>query len=414
MVAIRIKTLSVSQLNLYIKRLIQADPILHMVQVAGEVSNCTYHTSGHVYFSLKDENSRIRCVMFRQQAQLQSFRMKDGMRVTVAGSVSVYERDGQYQIIAAKIEETGLGDWFLAFQQLKEKLENQGLLEASRKKKLPLYPETIGIITSESGAALQDFLTVLKRRWPIARLYLFPAQVQGEQAPGSLTAAMKKAADYPLDLILLGRGGGSVEELWAFNSESLAYAIASSPVPVITGIGHETDFTIADFVADQRANTPTAAAEMAVPDHALLERQLFQLFLRLKRSTSDKVHLYHQQLIGLYRSTPLRSPHSFLEERHQALDMLHQQLLRRIKTLLREHRMVLQHKGEQLNQLSPFNVLGRGYALVKEQHNEIVTTIEQINTDDIVHIQLHDGLFHAQVTHVKRNSSNTLPKGGIS
>ncbi|MEN1759321.1 exodeoxyribonuclease VII large subunit [Anoxynatronum sibiricum] len=404
MIDIRIKTLSVSQLNLYIKRLIQADPILHMVQVGGEVSNCTYHSSGHVYFSLKDENSRIRCVMFRQQVQLQSFRMKDGMRVTVSGAVSLYERDGQYQIIATHVEETGLGDWFLAFQKLKEKLDKEGLMDASQKKTLPPFPENIGIITSQSGAALQDFLTVLKRRWPIAKLYLFPAQVQGEQAPSSLTAAVNIAATHPLDLILLGRGGGSVEELWAFNSESLAYAIARSPIPVVTGIGHETDFTIADFVADQRANTPTAAAELAVPDHILLERQLNQLVTRLKRSTNERIERHRHQLDNLYHSTPLRSPRSFLEERQQALDMVQHRMITHIKGTLREHQMVLQHKGEQLNQLSPLNVLGRGYAFVRDQSDNMIATIQQVKTAETVCVQLHDGHFQAQVTNVEKTS----------
>ncbi|SMP48480.1 Exodeoxyribonuclease VII large subunit [Anoxynatronum buryatiense] len=412
MIVIRIKTLSVSQLNLYIKRLIQADPILHMAQVAGEVSNCTYHSSGHVYFSLKDENSRVRCVMFRQQVQLLSFRMKDGMRVTVSGAVSLYERDGQYQIIAARVEETGLGDWFLAFQQLKEKLKKEGLMDESQKKTLPPFPENIGIITSESSAALQDFLTVLKRRWPIAKLYLFPAQVQGEQASSSLTEAMNKAATHPLDLILLGRGGGSVEELWAFNSESLAYAIARSPIPVVTGIGHETDFTIADFVADQRANTPTAAAELAVPDHVLLERQLNQLFIRLRRSTSERIERHRYQLNSLYRSTPLRSPRSFLEERQQALDMLQHRIITRMQTKLREQRMILQHKGEQLNQLSPLNVLGRGYAFVRDQSDNMIAAIQQVNTGDTVCVQLQDGHFQAQVTDVEKTGKKCAVEGG--
>jgi exodeoxyribonuclease VII large subunit len=381
-----------------VKRLIGADPILHMVQVAGEVSNCTYHGSGHVYFSLKDENSRIRCVMFRSQAQGLKIRLKEGMRVMAAGSVTVYERDGQYQLVVSHVEETGLGDWFLAFQQLKEKLEAEGLLDAARKKPLPRYPETIGLITSETGAALQDFLTVLQRRWPSAKLTLFPVVVQGELAPASLTRAVKKAQEYPLDLILLGRGGGSIEELWGFNSESLAYAIAESTIPIITGIGHETDFTIADFVADQRANTPTAAAELAVPDGAMLTRQLDGLLMTIRHRVETHLRQEKRSLNALSLRAPFRFPTRFVDERLQALDGIQTQLVSRIRQDFRERQSSLDHAGEKLHQLSPLSILGRGYAMVQDEADGIVTRTEQVTPGMHVKVRLQDGGFRAQVT----------------
>lgn len=396
----KIKTLSVSQVNQYVKRLVHADPILHMVQVAGEVSNCTYHGSGHIYFSLKDENSRIRCVMFRSQAQGLKIRIKEGMRVMAAGSITVYERDGQYQLIASHIEETGLGDWFLAFQQLKEKLEREGLLDPSRKKPLPLYPESIGLITSETGAALQDFLTVLHRRWPSAKLTLFPALVQGEMAPKSLTRAVNKAQDYDLDLILLGRGGGSIEELWAFNSEPLAYAIADSKIPIISGVGHETDFTIADFVADQRANTPTAAAELAVPEAKQLVRQLDGLMAAMKNRVNQHLSQEKRSLEAMALRSPFRFPTRFLDEQRQALDTLQMQLVQLTEKDFKDRHTHLAHAGEKLHQLSPLNTLGRGYAFVQDEREGVITRMNQVSQEQQVTVTLQDGRFKARVTSI--------------
>ena len=397
----RIKTLSVSELNQYVKRLFHADPILNQVQVAGEVSNCTYHNSGHIYFSMKDEHSRIRCVMFKNQAQFLKIKLKNGMRVMVAGSVSVYERDGQYQIYAARIEETGIGEWFLAFQQLKEKLEAEGLLDAAKKKKLPGYPETIGLITSETGAALHDFLTVLYRRWPSAKLFLFPAVVQGELAPGSLTRAVKRASTYPLDVILLGRGGGSIEELWAFNSESLAYAMSACPIPIITGVGHETDFTIADFVADRRANTPTAAAELAVPDHRHLTRQLDSALVALKNKMRNRVREEKRALKVMAGRTPLRFPTRFIDERRQALDEMQHQLFVQLTHRLKDQKLHLTHAAEKLHQLSPLSVISRGYAVVQDRHGNVAASVHQLSVHDEVTVRLKDGLFRAGVNDIE-------------
>ena len=402
----RIKTISVTQLNQYVKRLINADPILHMVQVAGEISNCTYHGSGHIYFSLKDENSRIRCVMFRNQAQHLTLRLKEGMQVMVAGSVTVYERDGQYQLVASRVEETGLGEWFLAFQQLKEQLEKEGLLDPSRKKPLPAFPETIGLITSESGAALQDFLTVLNRRWPGARLFLFPAAVQGTQAPASLTKAIQKAQEYPLDLILLGRGGGSIEELWAFNSESVVYAVAASTIPVITGIGHETDFTLADFVADHRANTPTAAAELAVPDVAQMNKQLTSLIQILRHRIIRSFQSEQQALKAISQRAPFRFPARFLDERQQTLDQVQSHLVNRMTESFHRRWTQLTHAGEQLQHLSPLSILGRGYALVQDEERNVIAGISAVRKGSRVQVTLHNGLFQALVTDVEKGDAH--------
>ena len=401
----KIKTLSVTQVNQYVKRLINADPILHMVQVAGEVSNCTYHGSGHIYFSLKDENSRIRCVMFRSQAQGLKIRLKEGMRIMAAGSITVYERDGQYQLIASHIEETGLGDWFLAFQQLKEKLDREGLLDPERKKPLPPYPESIGLITSETGAALQDFLTVLHRRWPSAKLTLFPALVQGELAPKSLTTAVNKAQEYDLDLILLGRGGGSIEELWAFNSESLAYAIANSKIPIISGVGHETDFTIADFVADQRANTPTAAAELAVPDVKQLLRHLDGRMAAMKSRVTQHLNQEKRSLEAMALRSPFRFPTRFLDEERQALDSLQMQLVQLMENEFKDRSTHLTHAAEKLHQLSPLSTLGRGYAFVQDETLGVVSSIKQLEDNQQVKVTLKDGGFNARVTSIKEGGT---------
>lgn len=401
----KIKTLSVTQVNQYVKRLINADPILHMVQVAGEVSNCTYHGSGHIYFSLKDENSRIRCVTFRSQAQGLKIRLKEGMRIMAAGSITVYERDGQYQLIASHMEETGLGDWFLAFQQLKDKLEREGLLDPDRKKPLPPYPESIGLITSETGAALQDFLTVLNRRWPSAKLILFPSLVQGELAPKSLTTAVKRAQEYDLDLILLGRGGGSIEELWAFNSESLAYAIADSKIPIISGVGHETDFTIADFVADQRANTPTAAAELAVPDMKQLQRHLDGLMATMKNRINQHLVQEKRSLEAMALRSPFRFPTRFLDEERQALDSLQMQLVQLMEKEFKDRSTQLTHSAEKLHQLSPLSTLGRGYAFVKDETQGVISSIKQLKNNQQVKVTLKDGGFNARVTSIEEGGT---------
>ena len=375
--------------------------------MAGEVSNCTYHSSGHLYFSLKDEHSRTKCVMFKHQVSQLQVRLRNGMRVVVSGSISVYERDGQYQLYASHVEEAGMGDWFIAFQQLKDKLDKEGWLDPARKRPLPAFPLRIGIITSETGAALQDFLTVLSRRWPIARLYLFPAQVQGAAAPDSLTQAMIRAAGYPLDVILLGRGGGSIEELWAFNSESLAYAVIDCPIPVITGIGHETDFTIADFVADQRANTPTAAAELAVPDQRVYRKQMDQSMAAMIRIMRSRSAEENRALAGQLKRPPFRFPTRFIDEKKQALDQSVDKMVQSMWLGLFKKKETLDRTGKMLHQLSPHSILDRGYAMIRDEQGRVITSTRQVSPQDSLQVQLKDGHIDVHVADVKE----AIPRG---
>ncbi|RQD67225.1 MAG: exodeoxyribonuclease VII large subunit [Tindallia sp. MSAO_Bac2] len=393
----RIKTLSVSELNRYVKRLINADPILHRVSVAGEVTGFKAHSSGHIYFTLKDENSRLRCVMFRQHAMHLDVNVKDGMKIKVNGGISVYERDGQYQLYAETIEETGLGEYYIAFQKLKEKLEKQGLFDKDRKKKLPDYPERIGLITSSTGAALQDILKVLKKRWPIARLYLFPVQVQGEAAASELESAVNLAQGFELDVVILGRGGGAVEELWAFNDEALAYAIAGSKVPIITGIGHETDFTIADFVADYRAHTPTAAAEIAVPDIEELRERLDQHLRNMKRYTEQLLTNKKSELKAVSQRMPFRFPERMLEADLRALEQYKKSMIRSMTESISKEKLKLTGQGEKLDHLSPLSVMKRGYGVVQDSEGKTITSIHQLQLDELFKVSMQDGKLLAKL-----------------
>lgn len=387
----RIKTLSVSELNRYVKRLIDADPILHRVSVAGEITGFKAHSSGHLYFTLKDELSRLRCVMFRQHAMHVDINLKEGMKVNVKGGISVYERDGQYQLYAEHIEETGLGDYYVAFQKRKEKLEKQGLFLSSRKKPIPSYPERIGIVTSSTAAALQDILKVLNKRWPIAKLFLFPAQVQGEAAPSSLVNAINLAQGYELDVLLLGRGGGAVEELWAFNDEALAYAIAASTTPVITGIGHETDLTIADFVADYRAHTPTAAAEMAVPSIEEQIQKLEKCLLHMKRTTGQMMHYRKEALKSINQRMPFRFPQRMFEADERTLEQYKKNLLRSITEKMNQETLLLEGTGEKLHHLSPLSVMKRGYGVVENLDSRPITSIKELEINDSFSVRIQDG-----------------------
>ena len=397
----RIKTLSVSELNRYVKRLINADPILHRVSVAGEITGFKAHSSGHLYFTLKDENSRLRCVMFRQHAMHVDLKLQEGMKVNVNGGISVFERDGQYQLYAERIEETGLGDYYIAFQKRKEKLEKQGLFLASRKKKLPAYPEKIGIVTSSTGAALQDILNVLRRRWPIAKLYLFPAQVQGETASATLVNAVNLAQGYDLDVLLLGRGGGAVEELWAFNDEALAYAIAGSTIPVISGIGHETDVTIADFVADYRAHTPTAAAEAAVPDMEEQRQKLDKHLRNMKRSSEQLLQRRKAELKSIRQRMPFRFPERMLEGDQRMLEQFKKSMVRSIMEVMGKKKLLLTAKGEKLDHLSPLSVMKRGYGVVQDKDGQPITSVKELEINDSFNIRMQDGRLLARLLEIE-------------
>ena len=414
-----IKYITISDLNRYIKAKFDIDSNLNNVYLKGEISNFKHHTRGHFYFTLKDENSRLSAVMFNFNASKVGFEPEDGMKVLVNGRISVYEATGSYQIYVNTMEMDGIGNLYLEFEKLKKKLASEGLFNKEHKKPIPKYPKTIGIITAPTGAAIRDILSTIKRRYPIAKTILFPALVQGEGAKESVTRQLKKAQEYDLDVIICGRGGGSIEDLWCFNEEMVARAIYESKIPVISAVGHEIDFTIADFVADLRAPTPTGAAEMAVPNITDLNNLFNQLKIRATKAIQNKIDGTENRLKTLTSKQILKNPLSIYEIKEQRLDNLLDRLqlfianklkednLRYHKIidnkLLKEPTKILENKEYQFNILlktvtilNPMKLLDSGYSIVKNK-NEVITSVKLVNVDDVINIALKDGTIDAKV-----------------
>ena len=388
---------SVSDVNRYLKDLLAGKPLLQGISVRGEISNFKQYPSGHCYFTLKDTNSALKCVMFRSRAQYLRFLPQNGMQVVAGGSIAVYERDGVYQLYVDSLIPEGTGDLALAFEQLKEKLAAEGLFDPARKQPLPAFPKKIGVVTSSAGAVLRDIYRVSKRRWPGIQLVLYPVQVQGEGAAEQIARGIDFfAEEYAVDVIIAGRGGGSMEDLWAFNEEPVVRAIAACPVPLISAVGHETDFTLADFAADVRAATPSQAAELAVPDRSEVMRQVENLTGQLTRQVQRELALRRQRLEGLLNSRVMREPQSMLAERRQRLDFLLAGLQRTAKAELQGK----QHKlGLILNRLAAINpaaVLGRGYGIVTKQ-DKLVSSIQSVEIDDELQLTFTDGRVQAKV-----------------
>ena len=388
---------SVSDVNRYLKDLLAGEPLLQGISVRGEISNFKQYPSGHCYFTLKDINSALKCVMFRNRAQYLRFLPQNGMQVVAGGSIAVYERDGVYQLYVDSLIPEGTGDLALAFEQLKEKLAAEGLFDPARKQPLPAFPKKIGVVTSSAGAVLRDIYRVSKRRWPGIQLVLYPVQVQGEGAAEQIARGIDFfAEEYAVDVIIAGRGGGSMEDLWAFNEEPVVRAIAACPVPLISAVGHETDFTLADFAADVRAATPSQAAELAVPDRSEVMRQVENLTGQLTRQVQRELALRRQRLEGLLNSRVMREPQSMLAERRQRLDFLLAGLQRTAKAELQGK----QHKlGLILNRLAAINpaaVMGRGYGIVTKQ-DKLVSSIQTVEIDDELQLTFTDGHVQAKV-----------------
>ncbi|WP_026766688.1 exodeoxyribonuclease VII large subunit [Selenomonas ruminantium] len=388
---------SVSDVNRYLKDLLAGEPLLQGISVRGEISNFKQYPSGHCYFTLKDTNSALKCVMFRSRAQYLRFLPQNGMQVVAGGSIAVYERDGVYQLYVDSLLPEGTGDLALAFEQLKEKLAAEGLFDPARKQPLPAFPKKIGVVTSSAGAVLRDIYRVSKRRWPGIQLVLYPVQVQGEGAAEQIARGIDFfAEEYAVDVIIAGRGGGSMEDLWAFNEEPVVRAIAACPVPLISAVGHETDFTLADFAADVRAATPSQAAELAVPDRSEVMRQVENLTGQMTRQVQRELALRRQRLEGLLNSRVMRDPQSMLVERRQRLDFLLAGLQRTAKAELQGK----QHKlGLILNRLAAINpaaVLGRGYGMVTKQ-DKLVSSIQTVEIDDELQLTFTDGRVQAKV-----------------
>lgn len=388
---------SVSDVNRYLKDLLAREPLLSGLSVRGEISNFKQYPSGHCYFTLKDANSALKCVMFRSRAQYLRFLPQNGMQVVAGGTISVYERDGVYQLYVDSLMPEGTGDLALAFEQLKKKLSAEGLFDQSRKQPLPAFPKKIGVVTSPAGAVLRDIYRVSKRRWPSVQLMLYPVQVQGEGAAEQIARGIDFfAEEYAVDVIIAGRGGGSMEDLWAFNEEPVVRAIAACPVPLISAVGHETDFTLADFAADVRAATPSQAAELAVPDRAEVKRQVENLTSQLTRQMRREIDLRRQRLDHVLQSRVMRQPQSMLAERRQRLDFLLAGLQNTAKQELQNKSHGLKLLLNRLAAINPVAVLGRGYGIVTRQ-DKLVSSINAVEIDDEIQLSLTDGSLKARV-----------------
>lgn len=390
--------LSITQLNEYIRGKMDTDPLLTQVAVRGEISNYKLYPSGHHYFTLKDEGSALRCVLFKGNAARLRFRPENGMKIIAMGKVSVYPRDGAYQLYCTGLTMDGVGDLYAAFEQLKKKLEAQGLFDPAHKKPIPKYPGTIGIITSSAGAAVHDMLRILRKRYPLSKVRLLPVRVQGVEAPGEIAAAIGYANHYRLaDLLIVGRGGGSIEDLWAFNDERVAYAIYHSEIPVISAVGHEPDVTISDYVADLRAATPSNAAELAVPDQDALRQNLDAMSNAMVSSLSRQVKAARQHLKVLSASQALRSPTGYLEQRRQSVELLKNRLVAAQNQNITRARQRFIAQISKLEAMSPLKVLTRGYSMAQTQRGEVVRSINQVELGERIRIRLSDGTISATV-----------------
>lgn len=392
------KIFSVSDINKYIKALIDMDYILNSIRVQGEISNFKKHTSGHLYFTLKDQNSAISCIMFRSSVYALNFEPKNGMHVMIQGAVSVYEKSGQYQIYVNKMERAGIGVLYEAFERLKRDLEAEGLFRQENKKPIPPFPKCIGIVTSPTGAAIKDIIQVSKRRNPNIELALYPALVQGEDAPKSIAEAIHALNEWgQADLLIVGRGGGSIEDLWAFNEEMVARAIYASKIPVISAVGHETDFTIADFVSDLRAPTPSAAAELAVPSRNEYISKVSNILRTLNQLIDKRISFYNNRLVGIQNRVIFKKPLELVYRRQQELDYLEKNLHKHINDQLRNYKTHLIHKINTLETLSPLNTLTRGYSIVMDDHGQTISSIDDVKTNDHINIRMKDGVITAWV-----------------
>ena len=387
----------------YIRRLFERDNLLGRVRVWGELSNFRRHHSGHCYFTLKDAGASLRCVMFRSKAVGLKFVPRDGLRVRLAGNVSVYERDGNYQLYVESMLPDGLGDLSAAFAKLREKLLAEGLFDESRKQPIPVMPKAIGVVTSPTGAALRDIVTVARRRHGGIPIILVPAQVQGEEAPEQIVRGIELLdRSGRVDVIVIGRGGGSIEELWAFNDERVVRAVAAAVMPIVSAVGHQTDFTLSDFAADLRAATPSQAAELVVPDRLELFRRLSSARRRLNQALRHRLIERRLRLERCLQSSLFRRPQELLRDRSQLLDQLSERLTHALKTALDERQQRLRIANEKLNLLNPWGVLQRGYSVVRRPDGAVISSADAVETGESLDVWLHRGKLAVTVTRAER------------
>ncbi|MDF2945752.1 MAG: xseA [Bacillales bacterium] len=440
------KYISIGSLTKYIKKKFDIDPYLQKIWVKGEISNITIHRSGHLYFTLKDEQARIAAVMFNSSYKNIDFKPEEGMKVLIEGSIAIFEKTGSYQLYVKSMDQDGKGNLFLEFQKIKDKLEKEGLFDLHKKKAIPKFPRNIGVITSPTGAAIQDIITTIKRRYPIANITIFPAIVQGENATKSIVKALKNAdARSDIDVIILGRGGGSIEELWAFNEENVARAIYICQIPIISAVGHETDFTIADFVADFRAPTPTGAAEIATPNINDIISFLHNSDLRLKHAITRYIKINKEKLERIRNSYIFQNPQRLYEQKILSLDILNDKLTDRFNLIVErknnEYTKILQGLKKQrliellssekskhqtlierqnraidkvvkikslsfqnligkLDALSPIKVMERGYGIIASENGDVITSTNKIQIGESINLTMHDGSIDCTVNNI--------------
>jgi len=398
------QVLSVSQINEYLQKQMDQDPFLNQIAVKGEISNYKVYPSGHHYFTLKDEGAALKCVMFKGNAMRLRFRPDNGMQVLAMGKISVYPRDGAYQLYCATLVMDGVGDLYAAFEQLKAKLAAKGLFDPAHKKPIPKYPKTIGIVTSSAGAAIHDMLRILNKRYPLCKVRLLSVRVQGVEAPEEIAGAIRYANQFALaDLLIVGRGGGSIEDLWAFNDERVAYAIYDSVIPVISAVGHEPDVTISDYVADLRAATPSNAAELAVPDQDVLRQNLDSLTAGMTHILQQRLKNAKRQLDMLTASPALQSADAYLQQKEKQIELLCARMIAAQNQKVSQSRQRFVSAAAKLDALSPLKVLTRGYAMVRTDEGNVVRSIKQVQPGDPIQILLGDGSATAEVTDVKEN-----------
>ena len=395
---IRPEPMTVSALNRYVKNLIDNDELLGMVYIKGEISNFKKHYSGHLYFTLKDESCLIKCVMFKTYTPNLDFEPKDGDSVLILGSVAVYERDGIYQIYVKGMEIDGVGALYAEYEKLKARLAAEGLFDEDKKKPIPMLPKSIGVITSKTGAVIRDIINVTTRRFPNVNIKLYPASVQGVGASATIVKALEYFNEVKnVDVIIVARGGGSLEDLWPFNEEATARAIFASEIPVISAVGHETDFTIADFVADLRAPTPSAAGELAVPELHDLEWKINNAQNKLRILLKQKVDIMKARFEKAMKSRVFRDPLDFVRQRMMTISNFEKQITNKVKFNLKDSKISLIEKISKLDALSPLKTLTRGYAIVENENKKVITSVNDLNKDDVVDLVLQDGTKKATI-----------------
>ena len=395
------KYLTVTAVTKYIKYKIDTDDNLKCIFIKGEISNCKYHSTGHIYFSIKDENSILNAIMFSTNAKKLTFTPNDGMKVLITGRISVYEAAGRYQIYVEEMIEDGVGNSYAEFEKLKKKLETKGLFDSNHKKDIPKMPSKVGVITASTGAAIRDIVSTIKRRFPICEIYLFPSLVQGENASKDLVNKLLQADNYGVDVIIIGRGGGSIEDLWAFNDEELANTIYNAKTPIISAVGHEVDFTICDFVSDLRAPTPTGAAELAVPNMSDIMINLEHLKIRLNESLNKKIDYNKLLLNNLKNSFVLKNPMLLYENKKQNIDLYFEKLNNMMNYRLERTNTKFSNLINKLELLNPLSVLSKGYS-VTYKDDKVIKDASKLKKNDSVTIRLYNGLFEAKVEEIKK------------